>query len=119
MRVDVARWLGHRTYTATDYRAVALVAAKRAQGRTVSVVLPALDEERTVGVIVSAIRRELVERHPLVDELVVVDDGVGILILHYRNDQLHGSSFQDLSRVLRLDPIIGLCRKSGQRWRSM
>ncbi|GAA3581506.1 glucosyl-3-phosphoglycerate synthase [Nonomuraea rosea] len=40
---------------------------------TVSVVLPARDEERTVGDIVSVIRRDLVERVGLVDEIVVVD----------------------------------------------
>nr|SBO92819.1 glycosyl transferase, family 2 [Nonomuraea gerenzanensis] len=40
---------------------------------TVSVVLPARDEERTVGDIVAAIRRDLVERTPLVDEILVVD----------------------------------------------
>lgn len=38
-------------------------------------VLPALDEESTVGGIVEVIRRELIERLPLVDELVVVDSG--------------------------------------------
>jgi glucosyl-3-phosphoglycerate synthase len=62
MRTDVSRWLSRRTYTATDYQAAVLAAAKRDQGRTVSVVLPALDEERTVGAIVEEIRRELVER---------------------------------------------------------
>jgi glucosyl-3-phosphoglycerate synthase len=41
----------------------------------VSVVLPALDEEATVGRIVERIRHDLVERTPLVDELVVVDSG--------------------------------------------
>lgn len=49
------------------------MAAKR--GSTISVVLPALDEEETVGEIVSVIRRELMETVPLVDELVVVDSG--------------------------------------------
>jgi glucosyl-3-phosphoglycerate synthase len=40
---------------------------------TVSVVVPARDEASTVGAIVAALRRELVEEVPLVDELVVVD----------------------------------------------
>jgi glucosyl-3-phosphoglycerate synthase len=40
---------------------------------TVSVVLPARDEENTVGDIVAAIRRDLVEHTPLVDEVLVVD----------------------------------------------
>jgi glucosyl-3-phosphoglycerate synthase len=40
------------------------------------VVLPALDEAATVGPIVAAIRRDLVDGpHPLVDELVVMDSG--------------------------------------------
>lgn len=75
MRVDVARWLRHRTFTASHYDAPSLTQAKRQQRLTVSVVLPALDEERTVGAIVDAICRELVERDHLVDELVVVDSG--------------------------------------------
>ena len=75
MREDVASWLARRTYSAADYGAAALVAAKRAQGSTVSVVLPALNEERTVGAIVAAIHRDLVVTHPLVDELLVVDSG--------------------------------------------
>nr|WP_245736812.1 glucosyl-3-phosphoglycerate synthase [Micromonospora pattaloongensis] len=40
---------------------------------TVSVVLPARDEEATVGAIVSTIREHLMDRLPLVDELIVVD----------------------------------------------
>jgi glucosyl-3-phosphoglycerate synthase len=75
MRSDVARWLARRTYAAGSYDAETLLAAKRAAGSTVSVVLPALDEERTVGAIVEAIRAALVERTPLVDEIVVVDSG--------------------------------------------
>ena len=46
------------------------------RGRTlVSVCLPARDEADTVGAIVEAVRRELIEREHLVDEIVVIDDG--------------------------------------------
>ncbi|GAB3321678.1 glucosyl-3-phosphoglycerate synthase [Geodermatophilus aquaeductus] len=75
MRPDVHRWLRRRTYSAASWTAAGLAEAKRAQGSTVSVVLPALDEEATVGTIVRAIRADLVERDPLVDEVVVVDSG--------------------------------------------
>jgi glucosyl-3-phosphoglycerate synthase len=75
MRTDVRRWLARRTYRAGDYTAGELAAAKRSAGSSVSVVLPALDEERTVGAIVAEIRRALVEAVPLVDELLVVDSG--------------------------------------------
>ncbi|GAA1980859.1 glucosyl-3-phosphoglycerate synthase [Kitasatospora viridis] len=74
---EAARWLRRRSWTAADRPLSELLAAKRAAGPagTVSVVLPALDEESTVGGIVEVIRRELMERVPLVDELVVVDSG--------------------------------------------
>src|SRR4051812_22638866 len=77
MRRDVLEWLQRRTYTADAFDAAELAEVKRAQGRTVSVVLPALDEERTVGTIVECIRTELVEGCGLVDELLVVDSGSG------------------------------------------
>jgi len=55
-----------------DHDPAAVAAAKG--GRTVAVCLPARDEEATVGTIVEAIRRELRDEVPLLDELVVVDD---------------------------------------------
>ncbi|GHG69239.1 glucosyl-3-phosphoglycerate synthase [Streptomyces capoamus] len=52
-----------------------VLAAKQRTGRTISVVLPALNEEETVGDIVAVIRHDLVDQVPLVDEVVVVDSG--------------------------------------------
>jgi glucosyl-3-phosphoglycerate synthase len=71
--MDGAEWLGRRTFHHSAFAPEALVALKG--GTTVSVVLPALNEVRTVGAIVRCFRRELMERVPLVDELVVVDPG--------------------------------------------
>jgi glucosyl-3-phosphoglycerate synthase len=51
-----------------------LVEAKARQDVRVSVCLPARNEEATVGHIVATVRRKLVERVPLVDEVVVIDD---------------------------------------------
>lgn len=71
-RLDPARaWSARRTYRAADFRPGDLVAAKA--GRRISVVLPARNEQSTVGAIVAALRSELVDRVPLIDELVVVD----------------------------------------------
>jgi glucosyl-3-phosphoglycerate synthase len=52
-----------------------LVAAKARNGHTVSVCLPARDEEATVGRVIATVHRCLVEQLPLVDEIVVMDDG--------------------------------------------
>jgi glucosyl-3-phosphoglycerate synthase len=72
---EVERWLTRRSWSAADRTLDQLLVAKATRGTTVSVVLPALDEEATVGEIVTVIRRELMEKVPLVDELVVVDSG--------------------------------------------
>ncbi|MFH8733851.1 MULTISPECIES: glucosyl-3-phosphoglycerate synthase [unclassified Streptomyces] len=76
MLEEVERWLSRRSWSVTDRPLPQLIAAKRAAGTSVSVVLPALNEEETVGEIVAEIRRALMtERVPLVDELVVIDSG--------------------------------------------
>ncbi|GAB3390030.1 glucosyl-3-phosphoglycerate synthase [Amycolatopsis echigonensis] len=63
-------WFHRRTWQEPGWSAADIVAAKR--GRTVSVVLPALDEEETVGTVVASVRPLL---GGVVDELVVVDSG--------------------------------------------
>ncbi|MET8155571.1 glucosyl-3-phosphoglycerate synthase [Sphaerisporangium sp. NPDC005289] len=71
MLPEVKTWLRDRTTASADWPVGDLIAAK---GDTrISVVLPARNEAATVGEIVSAIRRDLVEDVPLVDELVVID----------------------------------------------
>jgi glucosyl-3-phosphoglycerate synthase len=75
VRTDVADWLDRRTYRSSSFSAPHLLASKERSGTTISVVLPALDEERTVGAIVEVIRRAFVDALPLVDEVVVVDSG--------------------------------------------
>ncbi|MFE0046230.1 glucosyl-3-phosphoglycerate synthase [Streptomyces albireticuli] len=73
---EVERWLARRSWSADDRPLDQLLAAKRGAGTTVSVVLPALNEEATVGTIVTTIRAELMsDAVPLVDELVVMDSG--------------------------------------------
>ena len=66
-------WFARRTWQTPTWSVPALVAAKRS--RRVSVVLPALDEEATVGAIVEAIVPLTLGPAPLVDELVVMDSG--------------------------------------------
>jgi glucosyl-3-phosphoglycerate synthase len=72
---EVERWLSTRSWSVTDRPLHQIMAAKRSSGQSVSVVLPALDEEETVGDIVAVIRHDLMHQVPLVDEIVVVDSG--------------------------------------------
>jgi glucosyl-3-phosphoglycerate synthase len=72
---DVHRWMDRRWSRLADWPLDVLLAAKSASGSTVSVVLPALNEQQTVGEIVACIRMLLMEQAPLVDEIVVIDSG--------------------------------------------
>ncbi|MFJ8107479.1 glucosyl-3-phosphoglycerate synthase [Streptomyces sp. NPDC096132] len=75
MLEEAERWLATRSWSVTDRPLHRILAAKRATGQSVSVVLPALNEEETVGDIVAVIRHDLMQQVPLVDEIVVVDSG--------------------------------------------
>ncbi len=68
----ITDWFARRTSDIDDWPLSRVLTAKA--GTTVAVVLPARDEEATVGEIVGAIRDELTHgADPLVDELIVVD----------------------------------------------
>ncbi len=71
-RVD--RWFAESNYHHSEFADIGrLVALKEKQGITISAVLPTLNEAATIGPIVRRARRELIERFPLLDELVVID----------------------------------------------
>src|SRR5580692_10064776 len=70
---DRDSWFGRATSRWQDWPARELVAAKRRLGLSISVVIPARNEERTVAGVVGAISRSLVTRLPLIDELIVID----------------------------------------------
>lgn len=66
-------WTRRRTHHWNDITLDQLVERKRQQGLRVSVVVPARNEEPTIGDIVQRLRRDLMTDVPLVDELVIMD----------------------------------------------
>ncbi|MCJ1680639.1 glucosyl-3-phosphoglycerate synthase [Streptomyces sp. APSN-46.1] len=117
MLEEVERWLADRSWSAADRPLDQLLERKRAAGTTVSVVLPALDEEATVGEIVEVIRRDLIDGLPvpLVDELVVVDSG--------STDRTAEVAAKAGARVVHRDAILprlpALPGKGEVLWRSL
>jgi glucosyl-3-phosphoglycerate synthase len=73
--IDTWEWFGRRTYHYSQFEPAKLRAAKERLGLTVSVCLPTRDEAATVGDIVRALRKRLLERSRLIDEIVVMDAG--------------------------------------------
>jgi glucosyl-3-phosphoglycerate synthase len=110
MRPPTRSWFTSRTWQSPKWTVDELLRHKGS--RTVSVVLPALDEEMTVGAVVAAIRPLV---GSLVDELVVVDSG--------STDATGRVAAEAGARVvLRTDVVPGLAPLPGKGevlWRSL
>jgi glucosyl-3-phosphoglycerate synthase len=72
--VLVDKWFAENTFYAEEFSDLEhLLALKRSQELTVSIALPALNEEATVGKVIETLKSNLMEKISLVDELVLVD----------------------------------------------
>ncbi|MDQ2966458.1 MAG: glucosyl-3-phosphoglycerate synthase [Chloroflexota bacterium] len=70
----VERWFGESNFHHAEFSDLRrLVQLKEKQNLTISLVLPTLDEEETIGPIVRRAIREMVGRVPLLDEILVID----------------------------------------------
>ncbi|MEZ0240717.1 MAG: glucosyl-3-phosphoglycerate synthase [Chloroflexota bacterium] len=70
----VERWFGESNFHHAEFADLRRLAQlKEKQGLTVSLVLPTLNEEETIGPIVRRAIREMVGRVPLLDEVLVID----------------------------------------------
>ena len=90
-------WFARRT-SDIDSWPIARVSAAKAATR-VAVVLPARNEEATVGEIVTSIRTELGGATPLVDEVIVVDSA--------SQDSTAAVAAESGARVVALDEVLG------------
>ncbi|MEU0703122.1 glucosyl-3-phosphoglycerate synthase [Streptomyces bacillaris] len=117
MLEEVERWLTRRSWSSADRPLDRLLDARTAEPHrtSVSLVLPALNEEATVGAIVATIRRELMEKVRLVDELVVIDSG--------STDATAAVAREAGARVVHRDAILpripALPGKGEVLWRSL
>ncbi|MCB1070766.1 MAG: glucosyl-3-phosphoglycerate synthase [Verrucomicrobia bacterium] len=72
----IQEWLSTNTFHFSQFGDLrALVEAKEKLGLTISVCIPTLNEEATIGKTVVIMKSELMDRHRLIDELAVIDSG--------------------------------------------
>ncbi len=70
----VDRWFAENTYHASEFDDLRrLVEKKEQQGLTISLALPALNEEETVGTVIETIKSNLMDKVHLLDEIVLID----------------------------------------------
>jgi len=75
-RVNMDDWLQSNTFHYSQFSDLpALIREKNRQGLTISLCIPTLNEEQTIGREVTLFRSELQDRYPLLDEIAVIDSG--------------------------------------------
>lgn len=74
--MELDTWLKRNTFHHTDFNDLQdLVEEKQKQKLTISLCIPTLNEEATIGKEIILFRSELMKRFPLIDELAVIDSG--------------------------------------------
>ena len=69
-------WLKERTYHHSNFNDIdALLAKKKEKNLKISLCLPTLNEEKTIGKVIVILKSELMDRYPLIDEIAVIDSG--------------------------------------------
>ncbi len=76
LAVVVDKWFAENTYHTNEFMDLErLMQLKEDQGVSISLALPALNEEQTVGKVIQTVKSALMDQIPLLDEIVLIDSG--------------------------------------------
>jgi Glycosyltransferases involved in cell wall biogenesis len=74
--MNLQHWINDNTYHHSQFWDLKkLVEEKERQNLKISLCLPTLNEEKTIGKEIILFQSELVKRYPLLDEIAVIDSG--------------------------------------------
>ena len=74
--MSLERWLRNNTFHHSDFWDIlAMVREKEKKGLSLSLCIPTLNEEATIGKEIVLFKSELMDRYPLLDEIAVIDSG--------------------------------------------
>jgi len=112
----VDRWFAENTFHASEFADIRrLVELKEKQNLTVSVGLPALNEEKTIGLVIKRIKGRLMDRYPLIDQLLVIDSDS-----EDRTVEIAESLGVPVERHSRILPEVGTHAGKGEAlWKSL
>jgi glucosyl-3-phosphoglycerate synthase len=113
--VLVDKWFAENTFNSKEFKKLKrLMALKETQDLTISLGLPALNEEETIGNIIQSIKAELMDNVPLLDEIVLIDSGSSDRTVDIARD--HDIPVYQHSEIL---PQYGAYRGKGEAlWKS-
>ncbi|MBN1404211.1 MAG: glucosyl-3-phosphoglycerate synthase [Opitutales bacterium] len=73
---SINKWLSENTFHHGQFWDILkLVEIKRQKGLKISLCIPTLNEEKTIGKEIVVFKSELMDRYPLIDEFAVIDSG--------------------------------------------
>ncbi|MCK4899640.1 MAG: glycosyltransferase, partial [Anaerolineales bacterium] len=76
LAVVVDKWFAENTYHTREFMDLErLMQLKENQGVSISLALPALNEEQTVGNVIKTVKTALMDQVPVLDEIVLIDSG--------------------------------------------
>lgn len=74
--MKIEQWLADHTFHHNDFWDLKkMVEEKQRQNLTISLCIPTLNEEKTIGKEIVIFKSELMDRYPLLDEIAVIDSG--------------------------------------------
>jgi glucosyl-3-phosphoglycerate synthase len=83
----VDKWFAENTFHADEFANLQqLMSLKEKQGSTISLAMPALNEEKTVGKVITTIKKALMDDIPLIDEIVLIDSNSSDLTCQIAED---------------------------------
>ena len=83
----VDKWFAENTFHADEFANLQqLMSLKEKQGSTISLAMPALNEEKTVGKVITTIKKALMDDVPLIDEIVLIDSNSSDLTCQIAED---------------------------------
>ncbi len=112
----ISRWLEKNTFHhGTFWDMQELVRAKHESGLSISLCIPTLNEENTIGKEIIVFKSELMDRYPLLDEIAVIDSGSSD-----RTVEVAASFGADTYLASEILPQYGSCRGKGENlWKAI
>jgi len=112
----INKWLETNTFHHGEFWDILkLVKMKEEQGLKISLCIPTLNEEKTIGKEIVIFRSELMERYPLIDEFAVIDSGS-----EDKTCEVAASFGADVYKAADILPEVGDKRGKGENlWKAI
>lgn len=72
---EIDKWVNSNTYDYKDYNINNLQSIKKSKNLSIGIIIPVLEEEKTIGIILDFLIQKMTIEYKLIDEIIVIDGG--------------------------------------------